>query len=46
MIKFIPKETTITSTSVVKNEFEKIVIQDEEDQEPEEEIPEDEMTTI
>lgn len=31
MIKFIPKETSIHSTSLVKNTFEKPVIEGEED---------------
>lgn len=38
MVKFIPKETFIHSTSVVKNEFHKEVAADQEDLEEQEDL--------
>jgi len=46
MVKFIPRESKIISTSVVKNTFEKFVILDEDEQLDDEDIPDSELTTI
>lgn len=47
MVKFIPRDTSIHSTSEVKNTFEKPQLTAEEEEEQmEEDIPESEMTTI
>ena len=46
MVKFIPRETKIISTSQVNNTFEKNIILDEDEQIDDEDIPDSELTTI
>lgn len=46
MIQFIPKETHVTSTKEVKNVFEKPHIENDEEAEQIDEIPDSEMTTV